>query len=148
MKHISRRYVVALAFTGLIASACGGGGGGDDAEDAVPSSPNISAKWAVSAAVSKDGCGERISNVTQNFTFTGTEESGTVNTGLVSIPVGKTETGVSAGFAETNGTCSRSYQADFSDFTETTANVHLVATSNCEGAVCTNEWLGTATRVN
>lgn len=146
------KFVLSI-LTVLALSACSSGGGGSDDGD-TPSKPssgnsdNKTAKWAVVAGISQDGCGERIDDVTQTFTVTDTGDTLVVNSGLLDVTAGETPTGFVAGFQEANGDCTRAYSAEFSNVTDLTANVSLSTTSTCNAAVCVNKWIGTATRVN
>jgi len=146
------KFVLSI-LTVLALSACSGGGGGSDDAD-TPSKPssgnsnNKTAKWSVVAGISQDGCGERIDDVNQTFTVTDTGNSLVVNSGLLDVTAGETETGFIAGFQESNGDCTRSYSAEFSNIGDLTANVSLSVTSTCNSAVCVNKWIGTATKVN
>ncbi len=120
---------------------CGGGGGGSSSSD---SGSLSGAQWLAQAAITQDGCGERISAVTQVFRFDGDQ----VDTGIVTIPVTSTSEGMTFGFSDTNGNCVRNYTAEFSSIEGDMANVKFVSASNCGGSTCENQWVGTATKIN
>lgn len=136
MNYLSRSLVL-LGVIGL--SACGGGGGGGGSG----SGRSESGLFEVSANVTADTCGERISPVTQSFNL-GTD--GVIDTGIVKVPVAETGDGFTAGFSEANGDCTRDYLAEFSNVTDSGANVRLVSTTTCGAFQCQSEWIGTATR--
>jgi hypothetical protein len=133
----------------LLINACSGGGGGSSSTSSGSGASTISttlngAQWQALAAITKNGCGERISSVRQIFAIDGD----LVNTGIVTVPLTSTAEGFSFGFDEANGGCSRSYLGEFSNVSSGTANVKFTSTSSCNGRVCENEWVGTATQVS
>ena len=147
--------LILTIFTVLALSSCSSGGGSDSGSNDdnsnggnSGSNSNKTAKWEVVAGISQDGCGERIDDVNQTFTVVDTGNGILVNSGLIDIAGLETSDGFTVGFQEANGSCSRSYSAEFSNVSSSSATVNLSATSNCNGSVCVNKWTGTATKVN
>jgi len=141
---MNKLYVVSTLFllsTGVI--SCGGGGGSSGGVETVDG-----AQWKINAAVSSDGCSERISPVTQTFTINQSGSQVVVDTSIVSMSGTTTDDGFVAGFAEANGDCSRSYEIQFSNMSSSIADVKLNSSSECLSQTCQNEWSGTATKIN
>lgn len=143
-----KSHLLVLIFLASFTACSGGGGGGDDSGGNPDPVDGSAAQWKVSAEIAQDGCGERIADVNQTFAVSDSGNSVTVNTGVVTVTGTNTDNGFTTGFSETNGTCSRSYTAEFIYTSSTTASVNLVSNSNCAGVICENKWLGTATRTN
>lgn len=139
-------FIVLLLLASL--TACGGGGGGYDSGNTPDGVDSSAGQWKVSADVTHDGCGDRISDVNQTFAVSDSGGAITVNSGIVTVNGTKTDSGFTSGFSETNGSCNRSYTADFAYTSGTTATVNLVSNSDCGTVVCQNNWAGTATKVN
>lgn len=131
-------------FSGLTLSSCGGGGGGSG--DGSSSGSTSGDTWNVKAYVTSDNCGERISDVQQNFGVSINGSSVTVDTSLVTMPGTKTGDGFTAAFQENNGDCLRTYSVEFSDMSSSTANVALSSASQCASVSCESKWAGQATR--
>ncbi|MBX7138961.1 MAG: hypothetical protein K1X83_13380 [Oligoflexia bacterium] len=143
MKHRSKLFV-SLLLTQLALQSCtsGGGGGGGDA------SPDVggSTVWHARAAVSHDGCGERIAEVRQTFRVISGAGGVSVDTSMITVPATDNGGTIEFGFDESNGDCSRSYAGSILPVSDTEAEVNLSAISNCNGVVCENNWIGTATK--
>lgn len=140
----------------LAVTGCSGGsndvnlGGGDNSGGGSDTPHEVigGSTWKVEAGVSSDTCGERISDVTQNFDVVVDGGIATVDTSITTISGPATGSGFTVGFEESNGDCQRSYEAEFSSMSSSTADVSLTSRSNCGGATCESHWLGSATRVN
>ncbi len=152
--------VLIALFSMLLLAGCSSGGGGGDDDTDVPddsgdsdgdsdggvSNGELTGSWDVSAPVTLDGCGERISNVTQTFEVSDSGGALLVDSHIVEVAGTETGDGFTAGFSETNGSCSRDYQLTFSGVGDTSALVNLSARSNCGGTICENTWAGVATK--
>ena len=155
-----RLIAVTIFITALMLGCSSGGGGNDDSNDGSQSGGDENTgdgsgggitgttRWAVQAPIIQDGCGFRIAAVTQTFTVTGDGSAITVDDGLVSLTGSETSDGFTTGFDETNGSCTRHYEAHFSNVTGATASVALSSLSTCDGAPCENKWAGSAIKVN
>lgn len=122
-------------------AGCGGGGGGSsDGSGGVTGGGT----WKVEASVTSDTCGERISNVTQNFTIDGN----LVDTGIVTLTGIDQGNGLTVGFSEANGDCQRTYEATFSDLSSSPSPVTMTSKSACASVTCESAWTGTATQTN
>ena len=147
MNHKQKTFLLTLLLVSLnFVVACSSGGGGGDGSSGGSSEGAV---WNVQAAVTQDGCGERIAPVTQQFTVSESGDSVVVDTSLISVTGSATDSGFLFGFEETNGGCTRSYSGEFSNVGGSTADVTLRSETNCsDGVVCLNLWGGTATRAN
>lgn len=126
----------------------GGGDNNNNSSDSGQSSGggNLGGAWKATAAVAQDGCGERISPVTQTFSVNDLGSSVEVNTGILTLSAPLEGDGFTLGFQESNGECNRSYTAKFSQMSSGTASVNFSVLSTCNGRTCEDKWSGTATR--
>ncbi len=159
MKKYKSTFLLVSFALALFATGCGsgstelGGSSGDDGEDSGDDSggggvSSGSTKWLVNAPVAQDGCGERIANVRQTFDVDISGTSATVDSSIISVTGTTTSSGFKAGYAVGGGDCVTEFTVEFSDVSDTSANVNLEAKTDCEAVGCTNRWSGTATRVN
>jgi hypothetical protein len=137
-KNVTKSAFAILVFGAL--SACGGGSGGSGDGGAVIGGSGD--QWLTLANISKNGCGDRITDVRQTFIV----GNGVVNTSLVTIPAVETDSGFDFAFTESNGDCTRTYTAHFTNVSGSTANVELISDSACLTQTCQNTWTGTATK--
>jgi len=139
IKQTSKLQKAALLIAISFLSACGGGSNNGELR-AVGGSGE---QWHVLANISKNGCGERISNVEQTFTVS----SDRVNTSLSTVPIIPTGSGFDFSYSDTNGDCQRTYSGHFSNISGNTATVELISDSACSTVTCQNTWSGTATKL-
>ena len=102
-------------------------------------------KWLAQAAVTKDGCGERIAPVQQTLTLGDSASGLVVDTGLVVMPAQQEGDRISFSFQEQSGECVRTYGGELNTATQA---VEFSSLSNCGGSACENTWAGTATPEN
>lgn len=142
--------VAAMLAVSLATSSCGGSSGGDDSNDQPnpPSGDGSITKWKIAAPVYHNNCGERVATVNQTISVMNNGDSLTVDTTIVTLTGTKTSDGFSFGFQETNGDCTRNYSTQFTNSTDTTADVHIAVSTSCGSFACQDEWKGTATKVN
>lgn len=127
---------VILGVVGFLA-ACGGGG---DDDGGVEQGDGSGTPYRVEANVTRDSCGERLSNVNQVFTVSGN----LVDTSLYTVQAVEGGAGLQGSYSETNGECTRTYQFDLS----TSGGIStLLAHSECGANICETEWQGVTTRV-
>lgn len=145
-----QNFVAAMLVVSLTATGCGGSSGGDNSvEDSTPLAGDGSiSKWKIAAPVFQDNCGERVATVNQTISVMNNGDSLTVDTTIVTVNGTKTSDGFSFGFQETNGDCTRNYSTQFTNSTDTTADVHIAVSTSCGSFACQDEWKGTAARVN
>ena len=133
-----------LASSFLIVGCGGSGGSSNGAGSGGVSNSQSGPAWEILADISANGCKERISAVRQRVVLDGD----TIGTGIISVPTSSTSNGFTFGFSDSIGSCNRNYTGEFSNVNGSTANVKLVSQSNCGGAVCENQWTGTATQLS
>jgi len=102
--------------------------------------------WHVDAVLVSNGCNDRVSPVTQDFTFS--SDGSSVNTTLVDMPVTQNGGTLEATFSESDKGCLREYTATFANISDSVADVQLSAKSTCSTGVCENTWQGTAQRTS
>ena len=125
----------------ILAAGCGGGGGGGSSSGGGGVGGTT---YRVQAAVQSDSCGERLAPVNQLFTIDGN----TVDTSLVTLTGESVGGGVHTTFTETNGDCTRTYEATLTDISSASLNAELLARTQCGSSTCETRWRGIGTAEN
>jgi hypothetical protein len=142
------KYIKNILFSlvaALILTSCGGGGGGGTGS--FPGGGGGDA-WLIQAAISQNGCGDRIAPVNQEMIIQTSGATSKVDTSIA-IATGTNEGGnIVAGYAEAYSGCTRTHTIDIKGLNGGNPEVFLVSETSCDdGQNCVNNWTGTATRL-
>jgi len=126
------------------------GGSSDGGSVDVPSDGGLQGtrSYLVEAPVASDSCGERVSAVNQTFTVSDSGSGVIVDTSLVKVAGTEVNGTISAGFSESNGSCSREYKMNIDDVNSSAPLATLTAKTTCGGTVCSTVWRGSASEVS
>lgn len=140
------RFLWTMTILALLVS-CGGGGGGNSGGAGGGGSSLGGQQYLVTAQVSRDSCGERLSNVQQYFTVGDSAGGTVVDTTFTQYAVAEQGNSLSGSFSETNGDCTRTYSFQLSGLGSSNGTAVLLSHTSCPTGECETEWQGTALTV-